>query len=125
MPEPADPNNLSELIRRKRKEYRLTLSALSVLAGVSRSYINAVERGKRSAETESGCRVLIALGFDRDEANALTSKQVRRYNDLVINADYISSYPIIRDIFACIFEKCAKDFQGREDELLSRIEALK
>jgi len=60
----TDPVRLGTVIRRRRREQRLTQTNLADLADLSVVFVNEVERGKPTAQVGLILRVLQTLGID-------------------------------------------------------------
>jgi y4mF family transcriptional regulator len=60
------PSALGALIRARRRELKLDQATLAALAGVSRPWLSAVEKGKPTAEIGLVLRALAALGLILD-----------------------------------------------------------
>ncbi|HXY98554.1 MAG TPA: type II toxin-antitoxin system Y4mF family antitoxin [Stellaceae bacterium] len=60
----SSPLDIGELIRRRRRDMKLTQVALAELSNVSHKFVNEVEHGKPTAEIGKVLVVLQMLGID-------------------------------------------------------------
>lgn len=70
-----DKRKLGEAIARKRKKLGLTQGALSIEAGLSRSYIADVETGRYTPSLNSSCKIAKALKTDLNFLLSMTEIQ--------------------------------------------------
>ena len=71
-----------EVIRRLRRERKLTQEGLSGLAAVSRSQLSMIEHGRIDAQVETLWRIAEALGVPLSQVMELVEKETKARNML-------------------------------------------
>nr|CAC80863.1 RtrR protein [Acinetobacter sp.] len=79
---------IGQLIRKKRKEKKITQEALALQCGIDRSYIGRIERGEVNLTVEKLYEIATALEVDMKEIIAIIFSVFFQYHILQIQSDH-------------------------------------